>query len=536
MSLIDTLVRPEILALKPYCSARNEYEGNGNIALDANENPNKPYGSCTLQVNRYPEPQPRALRQVLADLYGVPTNQVLMTRGMDEAIDLLVRIFCIPYQDSITIVTPTFGYYEVSARIQGASIVKVDKIDAIQAETKIIFICTPNNPTGDVVPLSRIRALCEQYAGRAIIAVDEAYIEFSDAPSATTLLQACENLVVMRTLSKAYGMAGVRLGTLMASPAIVDVLKKVLPPYPIPIPCTVRALEGLSPLGLYDAKMKIAAIKSERARLYVALQQSPDIDRVFESDGNFLLFIARDADTLYARLKSQGIVIRKRTHDMPNALRVTIGTVLENDLLLAALGVGQEKISSIRSACEIRKTKETDIRCEVILDEQGKPTIDTGIPFFDHMLEQLSKHSGITMNIKAIGDIQVDVHHTVEDVGITLGMALRNALGDKRGIARYGFVLPMDEAQAQVSMDLSGRGHCECDAVFPASQVGEFPTEMVPHFFESLSSQLGCALHIKVSGKNTHHMVESMFKCVAKTLKQAVSIEHDDLPSTKGVL
>ncbi|MFI4956997.1 MAG: histidinol-phosphate transaminase [Gammaproteobacteria bacterium] len=536
MSSIRPLVRPEIATLVPYSSARSEYEGSHAIALDANENPDKPYGQSVLAVNRYPEPQPKALRQTLAALYGVNTEQLLITRGMDEGIDVLVRSFCIPYQDRITIITPTFGYYEVSARIQGASVVRVARIEDIQHETKIIFLCTPNNPTGTIIPLAQIENICHQYAGRAIIAVDEAYIEFSDAHSATTLLNAHENLVVMRTLSKAYGLAGARIGAVMASREIINVLRTVLPPYPIPTPCAQMALESLSPIGLFNAQQKIAQIKQERAYLYEQLQQSSEIITVFPSEGNFLLIIAKDANDLYDRLKSKGIVIRKRTHEMENALRITVGSPIENQLLLAAMGLTGAPMQCPRRASQTRKTNETEILCDVILDNGGEAHIKTGVAFFDHMLEQLARHSGMSLTIQAVGDTHIDAHHTVEDVAITLGMALKSALGDKRGMNRYGFVLPMDEAQAQVSIDLSGRGYCHFEGDFKSPMVGEMPTEMVKHFFESLSDHMGAAIHIRVTGDNTHHMVEAVFKCVARTLKQAIAISGEQLPSTKGVL
>jgi histidinol-phosphate aminotransferase/imidazoleglycerol-phosphate dehydratase/histidinol-phosphatase len=532
-------VRPEILTLTPYRSARNEYEGTGNISLDANENPDKPYGQATTGLNRYPEPQPKVLRQTLADMYGVRPEQLLMTRGMDEGIDLLVRTFCVPYKDSITIITPTFGYYEVSANIQGAAVIKVSRLKDIQEDTKIIFICTPNNPTGEVTSLENIQELCERYAGRALVAVDEAYIEFANteaAGSAVVLLNKYDNLVVMRTLSKAYGMAGVRLGTVMASPEIINFLRTVMPPYPIPTPCVQRALESLSPLGLLYTQRRIAQIKQDRQYLYEQLPRSKEIVRVFPSAGNFLLVIAQDADALYTKLKSTGIVVRKRTHDVENSLRITVGTPAENQLLLEALGLIEPPQNAVRTARQVRKTNETEIVCEVSQNHQGKYQIQTGIAFFDHMLEQLSRHSGISLCIQAIGDTHIDAHHTVEDVAITLGMALRDALGDKRGMNRYGFVLPMDEALAQVSIDLSGRGACQFQAVFPSPTVGSFPCEMVKHFFDTLSDHMGAAIHISVSGENTHHMIEGIFKGFARALQQAVDVRGSELPSTKGVL
>jgi len=176
------------------------------------------------------------------------------------------------------------------------------------------------------------------------------------------------------------------------------------------------------------------------------------------------------------------------------------------------------------------------IHAEVDLDRQRTAEVSTGIGFFDHMLEQLGKHGGFALRLSCDGDLQVDEHHTVEDVALTLGEALRSALGDKRGIARYGFVLPMDEAEAQVSLDLGGRPFLVFEAEFGTDRIGELPTELVEHFFRSLSETLKAAIHVRVTGDNAHHMVESAFKGLARCLRQACAREGSDLPTTKGVL
>ncbi|MGD8340117.1 MAG: imidazoleglycerol-phosphate dehydratase HisB [Gammaproteobacteria bacterium] len=189
-----------------------------------------------------------------------------------------------------------------------------------------------------------------------------------------------------------------------------------------------------------------------------------------------------------------------------------------------------------RRASVTRTTRETDIAVEVDLDRAEDPSIETGIGFFDHMLEQLGKHGGFALSIRCSGDLEVDEHHTVEDVALALGQALRQALGDKRGIGRYGFLLPMDEAEAQVALDLSGRAYAVFEGDFPRDSVGGLPTELVSHFFRSLAETLGAALHVSVRGENAHHMVEACFKSVARTLRQALAREGSDLPSTKGTL
>ena len=189
-----------------------------------------------------------------------------------------------------------------------------------------------------------------------------------------------------------------------------------------------------------------------------------------------------------------------------------------------------------RQASVERNTKETVIEATVNLDASGPISISTGIGFYDHMLEQIAKHGGFSLQVKCNGDLEVDEHHTVEDTAICLGAAIRGALGDKRGIGRYGFLLPMDESESKVSLDLSGRPFFVFKGEFPRNQVGGLPTELVKHFFQTLSDSLGAALHLEVCGENTHHMVEACFKSVGRALRQAIRLEGSELPSTKGTL
>jgi imidazoleglycerol-phosphate dehydratase/histidinol-phosphatase len=193
--------------------------------------------------------------------------------------------------------------------------------------------------------------------------------------------------------------------------------------------------------------------------------------------------------------------------------------------------VDRPRVASVK-----RRTRETDITVSVDLDSEAEPRAKTGLGFFDHMLEQLGKHGGFKLDVECTGDLHIDEHHTVEDVALALGQALREALGDKRGIQRYGFMLPMDEADAEVSIDLGGRPFIVFEAQFPRDRVGELPTELVPHFFRSLAETLGAAIHVRVRGENAHHMVEVAFKGVARALRQAIVRRGDELPSTKGTL
>jgi len=208
---------------------------------------------------------------------------------------------------------------------------------------------------------------------------------------------------------------------------------------------------------------------------------------------------------------------------------------------IGASGIGWDELAHRlldlpRVASVVRDTSETRIRVSVDLDRVAAPRVSTGLGFFDHMLEQIGKHGGFALSLACDGDIRVDEHHTIEDCALALGTALRQALGDKRGIGRYGFTLPMDESLASVALDLSGRPYFVFDGAFPRERVGEVPTELVPHFFRSLCETLGANLHLSVRGDNAHHMVEACFKVVARALRQAIRREGDDLPSTKGAL
>jgi imidazoleglycerol-phosphate dehydratase/histidinol-phosphatase len=233
-------------------------------------------------------------------------------------------------------------------------------------------------------------------------------------------------------------------------------------------------------------------------------------------------FVIGDRDTdleFAANLGIQGLRIRLQ------------GDPRETWPAISACIIGRARRAHIH-----RKTKETDVAVDVDLSREGPSTIATGLGFFDHMLEQIAKHGGFALNLKCAGDLSIDEHHTVEDCALALGSALREALGDKRGIARYGFLLAMDEAEAQVALDLSGRPYFVWEGKFNRERVGELPTELVPHFFRSLSESLGAALHLSVRGENSHHMIESCFKAVGRSLRQAIRLTSTELPSTKGML
>jgi histidinol-phosphate aminotransferase len=353
------LIRPDILALTAYSSARKEAQGGQAcpepsrwVWLDANENPETPSVHQPL-LNRYPEPQPAGLVAQLAALYGVVPAQVLVTRGSDEGIDLLLRTFCRAGQDAILITPPTYGMYVVAAGIQGARTVAVPLIReqnfaldpeavlrGIMPDVKLVFLCSPNNPTGNRLDRAAVLLLVRLLANRAMVIVDEAYVDFSGSPSLATEVAAHPTLIVLRTLSKAYGLAGARVGTTIAHPAVIAVLQKVIAPYPVPAPVLAAALAALTPAGLAAARDSVATLVAERRRLAGALAGLPAVKRVWPSDANFLLIEVADSARTMAAGRAAGVVWRDRSRDIPNHIRITVGSAEENNVTLEVLSRG----------------------------------------------------------------------------------------------------------------------------------------------------------------------------------------------------
>lgn len=347
MSILN-LARPEIVALKAYSHASWDpaFE-----RLHANELPwRAETDRSQAGLNRYPEPHPHVLAERLAELYGVRSDQLLPGRGSDESIDLLLRGFCRAGVDNVIICPPTFGMYAVAARIQGAEVREVPLraeqgfaldadavLAACDANTRIMFLCTPNNPTGNAIEPGAIDRLLNALAGRALVAVDEAYIEFSGDTSLTTQLARYPHLVVLRTLSKAFGLAGARVGSLIASPEIVSLLAKVIPPYSIP-QLTIEAVLGtLAPAQLAIQRERVAQIVKERARLQAGLSGARGVRRIWPSVANFLLVDFDQPEAVLAASRDARLLIRDMRSVSPYSLRISVGSPEQNDRLIRSL-------------------------------------------------------------------------------------------------------------------------------------------------------------------------------------------------------
>jgi histidinol-phosphate aminotransferase len=345
---ILALARPDIVALKAYSHASWDpaFE-----RLHANELPWRAETDRSLAgLNRYPEPHPYVLAQRLAALYAVSDEQLLPGRGSDESIDLLVRGFCRAGVDNVVICPPTFGMYAVAARIQGAEVREAPLLPgrgfaldtarmlaACDANTKIVFLCSPNNPTGNAMEPAAIEQLLAALANRTLVVVDEAYIEFSGDASLTAALSRFPNLVVLRTLSKAFGLAGARVGSLIAAPEIVALLAKVIPPYSIPqltIEAVLATLEGPQ---LAIQRERVAQIRAERERLRAALANCESVQKIWPSVANFLLVDFADAEAVLGAARAAKLLIRDMRNVSPHSLRISVGSPEQNDRLIRSI-------------------------------------------------------------------------------------------------------------------------------------------------------------------------------------------------------
>jgi histidinol-phosphate aminotransferase len=350
---IINLIRPEIRALRPYHAAE---QVNDTIRLNANESPwTATDDHFRRPLNRYPEVRPSKLRSVLADRYGCNVSNLIVTRGTSEGIDLLTRVFCRSGQDAVLTLTPTFSMYRHYAQVQGARLIECPTssdndfaidVDALLAAcdeaTRLLFICSPNNPTGNTVPLDDLIRILEARADKSAVVVDEAYIEYSEYASAVDLMQQFENLIVLRTMSKALACAGARCGSVLAATEIIAVLEAVQAPYALATPVVESVENSMQTDSLAEADRLAKAIAFARQNLMASVEQFQFVSKVWPSAANFFLIEVESADALLAHCSEQGILLRDFGGDLANCIRITVGSDSENSRLLLALKEFQE--------------------------------------------------------------------------------------------------------------------------------------------------------------------------------------------------
>jgi histidinol-phosphate/aromatic aminotransferase/cobyric acid decarboxylase-like protein/imidazoleglycerol phosphate dehydratase HisB len=455
------------------------------------------------RVSGYPAGGYRALRRAIADYAGVEPENVVLGAGADDLILLCARAYAGP-GDAIAIPeAPTYPLYRIAAQLAGAQVTSWHK-DAV-----LTFACRPNNPTGALDPLPEARPLV----------VDEAYFEYS-GETALPLLD--EGVVVLRTFSKLFALAGARIGYALAAREVADELNARQAPAP------VSTLSASLALAALTDPPDPGPVLEERERLASALRAlglEPQ-----ESHTNFLYVPVDEAEALGEALLRQGIVVRA----FPDAIRASVRDAGDDDLLIAALARILDRPSPVpepgrRRARVLRATAETRLAVRLSLDGASRVRVETGAGLYDHFLEQLAFHAGFDLVLEGAGDLETGDHHTAEDAALAFGQALDGALGDRRGIARYGdAVVPMDDALARAAVDLGGRAHAELAL--------ELDPGLAVHMLASIAQAARASIHVEASGRDAHHVAEAAFKAVGRALRVAVAVESSGLPSTKGLL
>ena len=453
------------------------------------------------RVNGYPGGGYRALRAAIADYAGVTPENIVLGAGADDLILLCARAYAGP-GDAIAIPeAPTYPLYGIAAQLAGAVVGADDPV--------LTFACRPNNPTGALDPLPAARPLV----------VDEAYFEYSGQ---TALSLIGEGVVVLRTFSKAFALAGARIGYALAARDVADELNARQAPAP------VSSLSAALALAALASPPDVTPLLEERERLASALRAlglTP-----LESHANFLYAPVDDGLALGEALLRQGIVVRA----YPEAIRVSVLDAEDDDALVEALARILDRPSPAaprggRRARTLRATAETRLAVRLALDGASRVRVQTGGGLYDHFLEQLAFHAGFDLVLEGAGDFETGDHHTAEDAALAFGEALDAALGDRRGIARYGdAVVPMDDALARAAVDLGGRAHAELRL--------EHDPGMATHMLSSLAQSARASIHVEASGRDAHHVAEAAFKAVGRALRTAVGSEGSGLPSTKGLL
>jgi imidazoleglycerol phosphate dehydratase HisB/histidinol-phosphate/aromatic aminotransferase/cobyric acid decarboxylase-like protein len=450
------------------------------------------------RISGYPGSTYPPLKRAIADYAGVDPENVVLGAGADDLILLVARAYAGPGDTIAVPQRPTYPLYRIAAQLAGAEIGDSDPV--------LTFFCRPNNPTGALDPLPDVSPLV----------VDEAYFEYCGETAVGG------DAVVLRTFSKLFGLAGARIGYAIAPRDVADELNARQAPAPVSSLAAELALSALA--ARPDPRPEI----EERERLASAVR-ALGLDPL-PSATNFLYVPVEDGLELGDALLRRGIVVRA----YPGAIRASVRDVTDDDVLVETLARILDRPSPVaaaggRVARTLRATAETRLAIRLALDGASRVRVDTGSGLYDHFLEQLAFHAGFDLVLEGAGDFETGDHHTAEDAAIAFGQALDAALGDRRGIARYGdAVVPMDDALARAAVDLGGRPHAELKL--------ELDPGMAGHMLASLAQAARAAIHVEATGRDAHHVAEAAFKAVGRALRVAVHTESESLPSTKGVL
>ena len=472
-------------------------------------------------------PSLEPLRERMADFYGVEAHQLMVTRGASHALEVLMRRLRVHGHEFVW--AGPDHYVEDLCAVYNLHVRQPPDNGPLMKGGGFYLIHNPSLKDGRAWDLIKARILAVEIFPTLLV-IDETYCDACDG-SLAELATAEPNVVVLKSMSYLFGMAGARVGALIANTKTLQGLLKFCEPHPVPTPSVRAAEAALSPSRALAVQARVDLIRAEQARVREALNGSGLLESFELNDGPFLLLKPKNLLHVQTALKRLGLSAQVTA----TGLLLALGDVAANNRLLKALEVAPPGRAP-RTGELLRDTKETRISVQVNLDQPRPVKIATGVGFFDHMLDQVATHGGFSLQVACEGDLEIDPHHTIEDCMLAFGSALKQALGDRVGMARFGFVLPMDETEAKVSIDLGGRPFCVFKGEFSASHIGDYPTEMTAHAFRSLSETLGAAIHVEVEGGNDHHKTEACFKALGRALRQATRIEGDALPSTKGML
>jgi histidinol-phosphate aminotransferase len=476
--------------------------------------PQVPLAESMARLSQYPDGSYRRLREAAAAYVGLAPDNVVVGAGADDLILLVAQTFLGPGALA-AIAPPTYALYRIATTLHGAEVVEPEDEVA-----DVAWICNPNNPTGAWVEPEEIIELARRRSG-TIVVVDEAYVEYG-ARSCAPWVDELENLVVLRTLSKAFGFAALRVGYALAHPGTAALLTERRAPAPISGPSAAIAAAALRDPRLGDVEATIDERERMRSALLAAGFDCPP------TATNFVYMPT--GEPLAEELERRGIVVRA----FPGAIRVTVRRPSENDVLLAALGAEPGPAPG-REATVLRTTTETALRLTIALDGTGRTRVETGVGFLDHLLTLFAFHAGFDLELLAGGDLDVDEHHTVEDVHAALGAAAAEALGTREGVTRYGSaVVPMDEARASAAVDLVRRPHAEVALAFAGDRVGALAVSLLRHALERFAIEAGCTVHVESSGADDHHVAEAAYKALGQAFRQAIAPGGAGIRSTKG--
>ena len=574
---------PPYTPIEPFevLSARLGRPASEIVKLDANENPYGPAPRARQALaglefpHIYPDPESRALRVALSGFTGAPVENLMAGAGADELIDLLLRVLLEP-EDCVINCPPTFGMYPFDTLLNAGQVIDIPRLPGFaldmngiraavqERHPKAIFITAPNNPDGSLPTPGEVEELLSM---PLLVVIDEAYIEFTtqggrlgELLSRIRQVSERDNLVALRTFSKWAGLAGLRVGYGAFPTWMMPVLWKAKQPYNVNVAASAMALASLEDLEYLTSNVN--RLRAERERLYTELTNISYL-RPYPSEANFILCQALDRPAIQIKqsLMEQSVLVRYYNNALlKDYIRISVGRPQDTDAVLQALHAlepdthsparntlpravpeTQPRVNALRAARVERKTGETEVAIRLDLDGAGRSQINTGLPFLDHMLTQIAVHGLFDLAIQAQGDLQIDPHHTLEDVGLTLGTAFQQALGDRAGIVRMASAeCPMDESLAWVALDFSGRPYSVIQADWRGPSVGGLPVSLFPHFLESFAVQARCTLHVAVRyGRDDHHQAEAIFKALGRALCAATRIDprrSGRIPSSKGIL